>query len=847
MAAPHHQEVSGFGPLLRQHRTTAGLSQEALAERAGLSTRAVSDLERGVKTRPHPATMRLLADALDLDLGQRAELAAASRPSATVPSPSSPQELAALPVPHASIVGRTQELVTACDLLRSGNVRLLTLTGPGGVGKTRLALELAQTTASDYSSGAVFVELAPIANPDLVPAAIAGALGIREDRDRSLIESIRERLCTDRLLLVLDNCEHLLAGVQPLVANLLGTAPELTVLATNRGPLRLRHEQLLPVPPLALPGRGHAPQVESLAAIPAIDLFVQRALAVAPDFALTRANAGDVAEICARLDGLPLAIELAAVRIRSLSPASLVALLGARLRLLTTGPHDAPARQRTLRAAIEWSHDLLSSEHQALMRRLAVFAGGFTLESAAAVSKGDDLFATLDGIEALVDGGLLTRVDGIDGQPRYGMLETVREFALEELAASDDATIVHAAHARRQIALVTEAGAHLHGPTPGIWLDRIAAEQDNVRAALAWSLGESGSPGDPELALRLAAALWPWWHRRGHLQEGHAWLERAVAQGDRVDPATRAPAFLTLANIANNLEDLDQAGTLYRTSLDLFEQLGNKTGAAAALTGLGMVATSRGDYERAETSLLQGLAIWREAENGAGTMACLYAFGRLAAAQGLYDEAADRFAEARALCDPRDAGSLAYLRLEIAQVERQRGNLAIALALAEECLAQFREIGERRAEATTLAELAHLASLNSDAGQSTGYFLDAILLHLELRDEFGVVTCLEGMAMLASEEHRPELVARLASTADAWRRRTGTVRTVAEREAFQHMTSLNREVLGETDFERAWDDWSAKGLDQTAALAVQSFRRTDRSSNDTVDHRGERAGSSGTR
>ncbi|MDQ3655312.1 MAG: helix-turn-helix domain-containing protein, partial [Chloroflexota bacterium] len=272
MAALPRREPAGFGLLLRRHRTTAGLSQEALAERTGLSTRAVSDLERGVKTRPHPATMRLLADALDLDPGQRAELAAASRPVAEITHPS-PPELAGLPVPYSPIVGRTHELATALDLLRSGKTRLLTLTGSGGVGKTRLALEIARTVAGEYPGGITFVELAPIANSALVLSAVAGALGLREEPDRSVIETIRDRLGANRHLLVLDNCEHVLDGVRPLVAELVASTPGLSVLATSRSPLRLRGESLLPIAPLALPSRNQPPSIEDMASIPAIDLF----------------------------------------------------------------------------------------------------------------------------------------------------------------------------------------------------------------------------------------------------------------------------------------------------------------------------------------------------------------------------------------------------------------------------------------------------------------------------------------------------------------------------------------------------------------------------------------------
>jgi predicted ATPase len=628
------------------------------------------------------------------------------------------------------------------------------------------------------------------------------------------------------MLLVLDNCEHVLEGVRPVVTDLLGVAPELAVLATSRAALRLQGERLLPVSPLALPETDRLPDTSNLVAIPAVDLFVQRARAVRPEFTLTDGNSRDVAEICARLDGLPLAIELAAARIRVLSPAALLGLLSDRLRVLTTGPHDAPARQRTLRAAIEWSHDLLSAEHQGYLRWLAVFAGGFTMESAAAVAADDDPFAALDGLEALLDQGLLQTVEGTDGEQRYRMLETVREFALERQVRSGEADAIRAAHARHMIALAEQAAPNLQGPTPRIWLDRLAVEQDNVRAALAWSLGDTGSGGDPEIALRLAAAIWPFWHMRGHLQEGHAWLERAIAQGSRVTPIARAATFLRLANVANNLEDHRRAELLYTEGLNLFEDLGNRRGVAGALVGLGLVMTSLGDYDRAAGYLGQGLATYREVGEELRIMPCIYAMGRLATARGEYSEAESRFSRARTLCQPEDVGSLTYIALEQAQMERCRGNVEAAGQLAAECLVRFREIGERRAEATSLIELGHLALAGCNLRRSSEYFREAAAIQLDLRDEFGLVRSLEGIAAFATAKERYDLAVLLYGTTDAWRRRTGTTRFSAEREAFGQALTAARKILGDTDFEIAWGDGRILALEQAHARSSDLLTST---------------------
>ena len=798
-AAREQQGIPAFGHLLRQHRTLAGLSQEALAEQSGISTRSVSDLERGVKTRPHPATMRLLADALHLGPEDRAVLAQASRPATTLASPEPLAAPSTLPLPHTSFVGREAERDLAAEMLRAGNIRLLTLTGPGGVGKTRLSLEIARSIASKFPGGIAFVELAPVTDGTMVIAAVAAALGLREDGGRPLIEAVRAHLGTRRFLLVLDNCEHVLDAVRPVASRLLEGALGLVILASSRAPLRLQGEQILPVPPLSLPERDHLPNAAEPDRIPALDLFQQRARAVRPDFSITPATINDVIDICARLDGLPLAIELAAARTRTLSPAALLGLLSARLRVLTTGPHDAPERQRSLRATIEWSHDLLASEHQVLMRRVAVFAGGGTLDSIAAVATGDDPFAALDGLDALVDQGLILRTETATGDLRFGMLETVREYALEQLDVAGESRPIKAAHGTQMLTVVTNAEPMLQGLDAKLWLDRLSAEQDNYRAALGWALGDDG---DPALALRLAAALWPFWHRRGHLREGHAWLERAIAQGERVDTATRAGAYLDLANIANNLEDLQRANAFYQQSLNLCEDIGLVAGIANSLIGLGMVATSRGDFHTAETTLARARAIDGDT---AVSLPCTYAFARLAVARGCLDDADARFTEVIAMCHPDDIGTLAYFSLERAPVERYRGDLDQAAQLAGDSLVTFQGFGERRAEAACLAELGHISLARSNAERAVPFYRDAVAIHLDLHDDFGVVRCMEGIAALAILLQQPSLAANLLGTTDAWRRRVGTVRTSPEQHAVEQIRDDCRIALGAPRFEDAYE------------------------------------------
>ncbi|HET8627553.1 MAG TPA: helix-turn-helix domain-containing protein, partial [Thermomicrobiales bacterium] len=439
-------ESPSFGALLRRHRLAAGLTQEGLAERAGISARAVSDLERDGARVPYQSTVALLLAALELPPAPAAELRAAAHPGARADDHPAPP-LDTLPAPTTPLLGRDEAVAAVAALLYADGARLVTLTGPGGVGKTRLGVAVARHLAPAYPDGAWLVALAPLADPALVPAAIAGALRVPERGGEPLAATLRARLRRQRLLLVLDNCEHLLPGVG-LAGDLLAACPGLAVLATSRSPLGLAGEHEYPVPPLALPGPSERLPLEALRRYPAVALFLARARAVAPDVVATDADLPAVAAICARLDGLPLAIELAAARARLLPPAALLARLEPRLALLTGGPRDAPARQRTLRRTLDWSHALLAVPERVLFARLAVFARGATLDAIAAVCAGDaDSLDLLDGLDALVRASLLHRAEEGGGEPRFAMLETIREYAAERLDESAQAEAVRRAHA----------------------------------------------------------------------------------------------------------------------------------------------------------------------------------------------------------------------------------------------------------------------------------------------------------------------------------------------------------------------------------------------------------------
>jgi predicted ATPase/DNA-binding CsgD family transcriptional regulator len=595
--------------------------------------------------------------------------------------------------------------------------------------------------------------------------------------DQPLLESLKQHLRNRETLLVLDNFEQVLpAG--PAVIELMAVAPGLKILVTSREPLHLRAERTFAVTPLPLPALDPLLQPERLASVPSVALFVRRAQAVNADFALTTRNAPAVARICVRLDGLPLAIELAAARSNVLTPEDILARLqGAPhttpLQVLRWDAQDLPPRHRTLHAAIDWSHDLLGSGEQALFRRLAVFVGGCTLEAAEAVCA-----YGLDLLSSLVDKSLVQVAQrGEDGR-RFRLLETVRGYALERLAAGGELEELRERHAMYFLDLAERSDPALRGPDQISWLDRLEAEHDNLRAALTWWQLERASP---ELHLRLAGALYRFWWRRGHLSEGREWLARALARDAPVTEHARAKALNGAAVLAREQGDYAVASTLFEDSLAIYRALGDGWGVANALSNLGGVAVFRGEHDLAEEILQESLALWREVGDRWGIAIALGIFGRLARRQGIIDRAE---------------------------------------ALHEQSISLFRDVGDTWGVARFLSSTAHLVCERGAYDRAAELWRKSLTLFRELGEKWGVAECLEGLARVAALSRAPSRSARLFGAAQALREIVGSPLPPADRRGYEHSLATVRGDLGERAFSTAWAEGRAMPLDQAVALGV---------------------------
>ncbi len=715
-----------------------------------------------------------------------------------------------LPVQRTGLVGRDKEVAAAKEMLLREDVRLVTVTGPGGIGKSRLAVQVANDLVEHFPGGTHFVPLSSVSDPALISSAIVQGMGIQAG-GRSPQQILNENLKDPSgapVLLLLDNFEHLIEAA-PMVAGLLAMGPNLKIMVTSRAALHIYGEHEFPVPPLAMPDAQAIAAVEILAQYPAVALFVQRAIAVKPDFELTRENASAVAEICARLDGLPLAIELAAARVKVLSPSSMRTRLTSRLQLLTGGARDMPERQQTLRAAIDWSYDLLTPAEQKLFRRLSVFVGGCTLEGAEAIcdARGDLDLDLLDGMASMVDKSLAQQVEPGRGETRFVMLETIREYALEKLEESGEEALTKRAHAAYCLVLAEEQAADQSAAEGPAWTERLALEHDNFRAALEW-LTETG---DAEWGLRLGTALFRFWEMGEYLSEARSRMgDLLKLPGAAAPTKARSRALFAAGVFAVEQGDYASADALLRESLEISRQLGDTQGAAVSLNALAVNARDQGDVPGARPLFEESLALWRESGDMRAVARSLSNLASIVKMQGDNTRATSLYGECMSIFQGLgDRMGVAWSLNHQGDVARDQCDSAGARALYEQGLAIFRELGDRWGIAGTLADLGSLAREQGDYFAACSLYRESIKLFQELDHKRGIARLLECFAGAAAVQLEAERSLRLAGAAAALRQNIGAPLTPAEQTKLEASLTHARQALTNTVGVTAWlEGWT---------------------------------------
>lgn len=779
-----------------------------------------------------------------------------------------------LPMQPTPFVGREQEVTRVCALLRSPEVWLVTLTGPGGMGKTRLGLQVAAELADSFADGVFLVPLAPVSNPEQVVPSIIQTLGISDLIGQSPLTLLKSALKDKQLLLLLDNFEQVISAAVG-VAELLAVCPRLRIIVTSQVVLRLQAEHEFAVPPLSLPNPKRLPDLVTLSQYEAVALFIQRARTVKPDFLVTNTNASAVAGICARLDGSPLAIELAAARIKFFVPQTLLTRLEQGLAVLTGGARDQPTRQQTLRGAIAWSYNQLESEEQQIFRRLAVFVNGCSWEAADVVSRaaGELEGDVLDRLLSLVDKSMLRQEESAQGEPRFWMLQTLREFGLESLTSVGETEVTRQAHAAYYLALAEEAEPQLQGTEQARWLAQLEREHENLWASLSFLLerarmkvGTQEEPSEAEWALRLCAALYGFWNTCGYSREGQAFLEQALVVRSGVGAAVRARALNTAADLAFALDDPEQAETLSEESLAIYRELSDRVGIASSLEILGCLARVGGQYVLARSQLEEAAALFQEMGDSWKWGRCQTELARIATEQGQYARACAlleeslglyqtlgdqerigwvRYLLARTLFvsqeDPSRAQSLAEQSLTLmrelgdpwlsayplgllGQMRLVQGDLVAVRTMLEESLTIVKEI--TGSDGGDLIEfhfsLARLSALHGDVAAACRRYQESLVLLQDGYQEF-LPAFLEGLGTLVAEQAALREAARLWGTAEALREALGAPMYPVDLTEYEQAVAKVRRELGEEVFVTAWAEGRTTPLEQALAALPHIF------------------------
>jgi len=764
-----------FGQWLKKRRKAFDLTQQELARRVGCAVITLQKIEADER-RPSKQMAGLLAEHLGIAPDERPTFVRFARmgagaPWSAMPSQAahrilwglSPRHLTNLPAQPTLLIGRDQDVAAVRKRLLDDDTRLVTLIGPPGVGKTRLAIQVAADLLDGFDDGVYFVALAPVGDPNLVAAAIAQTLGVNETADCSFADRLKEYLRDKHMLLVLDNFEQVVTAA-PFVSDLLAECPWLSILVTSRAPLRVRRERQFPVPPLALPSGANAGfDPAELMRYSAIALFVERAQAVRPDFSLTADNAAAIPAICARLDGLPLAIELVAARAKVLPPQAILERLRGRLMLHTDGLRDVSERHRTLYNAIDWSYALLRPQEQLLLARSGVFIGGWTLEAAEKLMSDiapRSSLVTLEALTSLVNHNLVVQQEH-GSEPRFTLLETVRAYALERLAERGEEETARQRHAEYYLALAEEADPHLRTAVQQAWLDRLDIERGNLRAALAWFIERAA---DADAGLRLAGALGWFWTMRGYLGEGRGWSARALQRGSEAPPALRARALFGAGSLAWQQGDLPVACSLLEESIALYRELGpaQQWDLGLALIAFAMVAAYQADHDSARAAAEEAVALSRRVGDKWALALALNPVGEACMIRHDYIAARSCFEESLALFrQVGDKWGIGIPLLNWGYMDSIRGNHDTARARLEESIAMHRKVGERWMRSLSLNVLAQVVQQQGDYQQAAALYDESLDLLRKMGLEASIADVLHNLAYLAQAQGHYPLAVRL--------------------------------------------------------------------------------------
>ncbi len=783
------QEQHSFGSWLRLKRKTLDLTREALADRVGCSVSMIRKLEEEER-RPSAQIAELLAEIFKIPPTERTAFLRFARgdwrsaPSLgdeeapwRVSTPALPQQTRSnLPATFTSLIGRDKDIAAVHDYLTDPDIRLVTLIGAPGIGKTRLSIASASQSLAEFSDGVFFVALAPLDQPSLIPSAILQALGYIEKNNLSPEERLTEGVGNKRMLLVLDNSEHLIEDVARLASSLLSACSRLKILTTSREALRIPGEWLYSVPALDMPKENFIIDIETISEFPALVLFAERARAARSDFALNAENIRAVASICAQLDGLPLAIELIAARVKTLSIEQITARLDDRFSLLTSGSRAASSRQQTLWAALDWSYELLTETERELFRQLSVFVGGFPLEALESVALLDSNHSILDALSRLVDKSLLL-VEQKD-QPRYRFLEPIRQYARDKLNETGESNSIQDRHLHYYLHVAEEAEPYLFGARQQDWKNRLELDHDNLRVALAWSLESD----QIEAGLKMAGALAWFWHSKGHLSEGNLWLEKILASGISTQSKERAKAFRASSILATDTGDYIRARVLAESSIKLYREIGDNRGAGLVLADLGATLHLEGKPEEAIESFEESL--------------------RLLRATG-------------------ERWEIAYALVWLGDALFRLGDMERAATSWEESLRLTQELGDHYLMAWSLGGLADVTRLRTDYRRATGMFKEALSLYQSAGDKIGPPFSLEALGLIAAALGDAKRAARLWGAASAWREAINEPLSVIYQKDYAASVAQARTQLGEEVYGSAWSEGHAMTPEQAIALALE--------------------------